>query len=232
MGIDKYSIFENSNIGSIGIGALIVFIAIIFIAGIAASVLIQTSATLENQASSTGRETTTEVASGLDIFSVEAYAATGADISKLVIMVRPRAGTSNIDLNYTFIELSDTNKKVILNYSTSYYSESTQGVSDIFSSNTFPDDNFPYGDPSNTDGSQYGILIVEDADGSASSTAPIINRGDKACLCINITGVFNNIAENSDIWGMVVPEDGYGGIINFRTPNTYTENVMELQWYI
>ncbi len=228
MGRAKKLLIEHSNIGSIGLGALIVFIAIVLIAGIAGYVLIQTSATLEIQASSTGIETTNEVSSGLDIFSVEGYAATGADISKLVIMVRPRAGTGDIDLNNAYIELSDTNKKVILNFSTSYYSESIEGINDIFSANTFPDDNFAYGDPSNTDGSQFGILIIEDPDESASLTSPVINRGDKVYLCVNTTGTFNNIAENSDIWGMVVPEDGYGGIINFRTPNTFTDNVMEL----
>lgn len=232
MGINRKLLIEHSTIGSIGLGALIVFIAAVLIAGIAASVLIQTSGTLEIQASKTGRETTSEVGTGIEIYSVEGYAASGADISKLIIMVRTRAGSEDINLDNTYIELSDTNRKVILNYSTSFYLEAPQGLNDVFSSNTFPDDDFAYGSPSNTDASQFGILIIEDADGSSSETSPIINRGDKVYLCVNTTGTFNDIAENSDIWGMVVPEDGYGGKINFRTPNTYTENVMEFQWDI
>ena len=115
MGFNKSNIFGQKNFGSIGLGALIVFIAIILIAGIGASVLIQTSTRLESQASSTGRDTTAEVSSGLAVYSVEGYAETGFDISKLVIMVRPRAGTEEIDLNNIYIELSDTNKKIILN---------------------------------------------------------------------------------------------------------------------
>jgi flagellin FlaB len=227
MGIYKKLLVEHSTFGSIGIGALIVFIAVVLVAGIAATVLIQTSSTLEIQASTTGRETTSEVNTGLEICSIEGYAASGADMSKLIIMVRPRAGSEDINLKNAYIELSDTNKKVILNYSTSFYLEAAEGINDVFSANIFPDDDFAYGSPSNTDGSQYGILIIEDGDESSSKTSPIINRGDKAYLCINTTGTFNNIAENSDIWGMIVPEDGYGGIINFRTPNTYTKNVME-----
>ena len=147
MGLNnRYSIGQK-NIGSIGLGALIVFIAIVLIAGIAASVLIQTSTKLESQASSTGRDTTAEVSSGLAVYSIEGYAETGSDISKLVVMVRPRAGTDEIDLNNVYIELSDTNKKIILNYTTSFYSESTQGINDVFSTSVFPDDDFPIGMP-------------------------------------------------------------------------------------
>ena len=120
MGINKKLLVGKSAIGSIGLGALIVFIAVVLIAGIAASVLIQTSTTLEIQVSTTSHETSSEVGTGLEICSIEGYAASGADISKLIIMVKPRPGSEDINLNYAYIELSDSNKKVILNYSTSF----------------------------------------------------------------------------------------------------------------
>ncbi|RLF53292.1 MAG: flagellin [Thermoplasmata archaeon] len=220
---------KRKDVGSIGIGAMIVFIAMVLVAGIAASVLIQTSTKLENQAMATGQETTSEVSTGVAVFDVLGYSASsGAAISKLAIGVRPRAGSDGIDLSQLYVELSDTNKKVILNYTTSFYAE-PDGQDDVFSASVFPDDNYAYGNASNTDGSMFGLLVVEDADNSMSSSNPVMNRGDKVYICINATGCFNGISERSDIWGLVVGEEGSPGAISFRTPASYTDNVIDLQ---
>ncbi|KAA0006038.1 MAG: flagellin [Thermoplasmata archaeon] len=219
----------KNELASIGIGAMIVFIAMVLVAGIAASVIIQTSVKLESQSMSTGQGTLSEVSTGVAVYGVEAYAASGSDISKLAILVRPRAGTEEIDLSNCLLELSNTDKKVILNYTTSYYAE-PDGQDDIFSVNVFPDDNYAYGNASNRDGTRFGLLVLNDADNSVSATHPVINRGDKVYICINATGCFNGIAERSDIWGMVIPEEGSPGAFEFRTPSTYADTVMELMW--
>lgn len=108
---------KKNDFGAIGIGAMIVFIAMVLVAGIAASVLIQTASKLETQAMVTGQETTSEVATGLAVGDVEGFAVTGSDISRLAIQVRPRAGSTEIDLSELVIELSDSSKKLVLNYS-------------------------------------------------------------------------------------------------------------------
>jgi flagellin FlaB len=218
--MQKYfsKIIKHNNFASIGIGGLIIFISIVLVAGIAASILIQTSTTIESQATSTGTKTKSEVSAGLSVYSVEGYAADGEDISKLAIMIRPLAGTEGIDIFSSYIELSDTNKKVILNYSTSFYSK-PDGLSNIFNANVFPDI-----------GSQFGVIVIEDFDDSISQSNPVINRGDKIYLCINLTASFNDISENTDVWGRIVPEVGHVGVIDFRTPYSFVDNVMELQW--
>jgi len=215
---------RKKDVGSIGIGAMIVFIAMVLVAGIAASVLIQTSTKLESQAMSTGHQTTDEVSSGIAIFDIEGYADTAndGDLSKLAIMVRPRAGTHGVDLGQTYIELADANKKVILNYTDSYYDE-PDGQADIFSAAVFPE--AAGGNPA----SEYGILVLEDADGSLEAATPVINRGDKVFLCINISATHGNITERIDVWGLVVPELGSPGVISFRTPASYKDDVFDLQ---
>ena len=216
-----FKTLKNKDVGSIGIGAMIVFIAMVLVAGIAASVLIQTSMRLETQAMATGSETTDEVSGGIAVFDVLGYSSTyGNDISRLAIGIRPRAGTNSIDLSQTYVEISNTDIKVVLNYTDSFFVDTDDGLDDLFNDSTgcFPDS-----------GPVFGIIVVEDADGSIEAPTPVINRGDKVYLCINTTSTFNDIAERVDVWGMIVPEEGSPGMIAFQTPASYTDSVIDLQ---
>lgn len=219
----NWSKIMKKDVGSIGIGAMIVFIAMVLVAGIAASVLIQTSTKLETQALATGSETTAEVASGVAVFDVLGYTASSSvDISKVAIGVRPRAGSDGIDLSNVFVEFSDGSTKVLLNYSASFYAE-PDGQDNIFGASVFPDYN------GNGAAMQFGLLVIEDADASLSSATPVMNRGDKVYICVNTTGTHGTIAERTNMWGIVVPEEGSPGMITFTTPASYTDNVMDLQ---
>tara|TARA_B110000003_G_scaffold156592_1_gene157067 strand:- start:259 stop:804 length:546 start_codon:yes stop_codon:yes gene_type:complete len=71
---------ENSdNIAAIGIGAMIVFIALILVAAVAAAVIIQTAEQLQQNAQSTGEETTDLLASKVTIKSI-VIQSTSADL--------------------------------------------------------------------------------------------------------------------------------------------------------
>jgi len=218
---------REKDVGAIGIGAMIVFIAMVLVAGIAASVLIQTSTRLESQAMSTGQETIAEVATGVAVFDIMGYASSvTANLSKIGITVRPRAGSTDIDLSTTFIEISDTNYKKVLKYrdatANNWWDEPT-GLDDLFGLSVFP-----------ADSDDFGIIVVEDADSSCSESNPVINRGDRVILCIDTATAFNDgssagILERTDVWGSVVPEEGSPGVIAFRSPAAYNDNVMDLQ---
>jgi len=222
-----WKMLRDKDVGAIGIGAMIVFIAMVLVAGIAASVLIQTSTRLESQAMSTGQETIAEVATGVAVFDIVGYASSvTANLSKIAITIRPRAGSTEIDLATTFIELSDTDYKVILKYrdatANNWWDEPT-GLDNMFGLSCFP-----------ADADDYGILVVEDADSSCSESNPVINRGDKVMLCIDTSQSFDSgssqgILERTDVWGAVVPEEGSAGVIAFRAPAAYNDMVMDLQ---
>ena len=217
-------ILKRKDVGAIGVGAMIVFISMVLVAGIAASVLIQTSSVLESQAMATGQETTDEIAGGISVYDVGGHITT--DIDALAITVFSRAGSPGIDLNETIIMLSDGTTKTLLSYdyadpADGHYNASVDsGDGDVFGVN--------YSDLTNE---EFGILVLEDADGSLSRYAPVINVGDKVVLYVNTVACFGGtgILERTDVFGWVYPEYGSPGVISFRTPASYTDTIYDLQ---
>lgn len=61
---------KNDNLAAIGIGAMIVFIALILVAAVAAAVIIQTAEKLQQNAQSTGDDTTDEMSGKVQILNV------------------------------------------------------------------------------------------------------------------------------------------------------------------
>ena len=221
--IKLFNGLKRKDVGAIGIGAMIVFIAMVLVAGIAASVLIQTSTTLESQAMATGTETTNEVAGGIAVFDIEGHVST--DIDGLAIMVRPRAGSPDIDLNETILMLSDGTTKVVLAYdhatSTHFNTSVNQVDGDVFG--------FGYTDLTFE---QFGIMVIEDADTSCTRYAPVINRGDKVFLFVDAAACFTTtpgIDERTDVFGYIYPEHGSPGVISFRSPASYSDTIYDLQ---
>ncbi len=101
---------KADDIGDMGIGAMIVFIAMVLVAGIAASVLIQTANRLEIQAMETGQDTIGEVSTGLAVTAIAGHRTDDADdnLDLMTITIQPRSGSFSIDLEQTYIELSDS----------------------------------------------------------------------------------------------------------------------------
>lgn len=215
IGLTQRMLIVNDK-GAIGIGTLIIFIAMIMVAGIAASVIIQTMNTLEQKALDTGTQTLRDVSSGLRVSHVNGYF-NGTTISQLAIFIRTIAGSDEIDLTNTFIRLSDTNNEVILNYTSNVFNDGvTNGL-------------FGTANSSLLTSTTYGLMVVTDIDGSCISTSPIINEDDMVVLLVNSTQCFSGISPRTKVFGNVVPQYGISGVISFTTPSTYIHTIIELQ---
>jgi archaeal flagellin FlaB len=90
----------------VGVGTLIVFIAMVLVAAVAAAVLINTTGTLQQRAQSTGKEATQEVASNIKVYNVYGDVNSGA-IDTLRLNVGLAAGALPIDMQQLIVRYSD-----------------------------------------------------------------------------------------------------------------------------
>ena len=98
------NILDEEERGQVGIGTLIVFIAMVLVAAIAAGVLINTAGFLQTQAEATGEESTSQVSDRIDIQSSTGSVTSGA-VDEVNLTVSKAPGADNIDLEEVTIEV-------------------------------------------------------------------------------------------------------------------------------
>ena len=96
--------------GQVGIGTLIVFIAMVLVAAIAAGVLINTAGFLQTQAEATGEDSTQQVSDRLQVVSQSGYLndPSAGDVDHLTFVLARSPGADNIDLNTVSVEMTGT----------------------------------------------------------------------------------------------------------------------------
>gem|GEM_PF-338650 len=113
----KYRLSKD-NQAQVGIGTLIIFIAMILVAAVAAAVLIQTSGVLQQKAQKTGKASTQEVSSNVDVDSIEGWrggtqsSKSSADVFsdelyRLDLRCSLKVGSSPVDMNQAVITITD-----------------------------------------------------------------------------------------------------------------------------
>ena len=216
LNISIKKLFIVNSKASIGVGSLIIFIAMILVSGVVASVIIQTMNNLQQQAMRTGEETLKEISSGLKTTHVSGYS-NGSKITNLAIFLTLSAGSNEINLSYVDVSLSDTNKQVILNHDSNLFSSSvSNGVFDTLNT-------------SNLSPSTYGIIVIRDIDNSCTSSTLAINNDDLVIFIVNTTKCFTGIDTRTRVFGKIIPEQGHSGIIDFTTPSAYVNTIIDLQ---
>ncbi len=104
--------------GAVGIGTLIIFIAMVLVAAIAAAVLISTSGILQQRAMTTGKESIAQVSSNIVVVSISGYTNSNmTDIENVSVAVTAAAGAGRIDLRYLIIRLANSQNESYLSYS-------------------------------------------------------------------------------------------------------------------
>jgi len=93
--------------GQVGIGTLIIFIAMVLVAAVAAGVLINTSGMLESQASTTADDTQDQVTNNVEFVSATGEVDSGGDVINAVsFTVMKGAGADSISIDDATLEFA------------------------------------------------------------------------------------------------------------------------------
>jgi len=187
--------------GDMGIGTMIIFIAMVLVAAVAASLLISTAGSLNQQAQETGRLAQQDVSSG---FVVIGAVYNNQYITDIYIKLRLSAGSPAIDMDNVIIEVMNDDFEGSLQYSTS----------------NADDDEYKVEDPDGNSG------VIRDPEGNfgtptSDSSQHIVSQGTIVMVHIDIDYVCDSDGTDND--GLSPQDTLYVKIIPKHGTPTYEE---------
>ena len=90
---------RDGEAGSIGIGAMIVFIALILVAAVASTIIIKTAEELQQNAESTSDDTRKEISGKINVLQILVNGTTSADaIDSIIVTAKVASGSMNVQV--------------------------------------------------------------------------------------------------------------------------------------
>jgi len=200
---------KDNERGDIGVGTLIIFIAMVLVAAVAATVLIYTTGALQQKATKTSKEATQQISSNIVVEQVlgdrseDVNGVLNQSINDLLVRLKPDVGTTSIDLRQVIVTVMDSTKRFDLNYS----SEEINGSGN------------------ETNITQYTAIAVRDEDSSFSNTTPVLNSGDLIEIQISSNAIQGiSLAPRKTFWLSLNQELGQAVNLEIATPNSFGVN--------
>jgi len=212
----------------VGIGTLIVFIAMVLIAAVAASVLINTSETLQSRAKTVGTATIREVSAGVAIESITGYTNVNKTrIEYLALTVRPRAGSKDIGLSLCTLSALFDNLSILTLDESNVQNVNVDNKS-VFNTPVTPGSSYTILD--NTTSITFGVIAIHDPDSSVTGTSGM-NSGDRIIIIVNLSAIIpgqGGLLPRQSISGTLTPEIGIKAQYDTTAPAVFSKRVINL----
>ncbi len=194
----------NADKAEVGIGTLIVFIAMVLVAAVAAAVLIGTSGNLQQRAQATGEGAVRETSEAMKIISVDGVTNTAKDeIDIINFHVSLAAGARPIGLDQVLVQ----------------YATGDVATSDLSQSSTAA---------STTAFKTEIVRLITNTD----SAATILYPGEIVKITVGTvdTGTFPlGLSPRTELRITLVPEFGNSVPLEFRTPSIYDKTYVQIR---
>lgn len=193
-------VWNRKEKGEFGIGTLILFIAMIIVAAVAATVLIQTAYQLQQQAEETGNVAIQDVATGFKVIHIGGIVnLTAPKIRTIEIKVGLLAGSPSIDMDDVLIEITDGTSDVTLTFSNSA-----------------------------ADSTHFTASSLRDMSPQNWNDQYVMTQGDIIKITINATAAGLNLGPQTDVTLQLIPKHGVPTYTAFMVPATLTTSYVDL----
>lgn len=194
-------IFDNE-MADIGVGTLIIFIAMVLVAAVAATVLIYSTGVLQQKATFAAKDAPAQITSNIMIVNVigdrvnSSVPGLQPGIQSLLIRIKPEVGTSSMDVRQIIINIISSNENKILRYSNTSQIENT-----------------------------FVAIPIRDEDRSYTPDAPVINSGDLVDLVFYTLNYTNPILIPKQTISLSIHQEQGAWInIEINAPNSFGIN--------
>ncbi len=192
---------EEDENAMMGVGTLMIFIAIVLVSAVSAGVFIRTATMLKQQAEQSAEEAMAEVSTYIKVRSILGIRDNnGTDLRKIHFNIGVGPGTPPQNLENLLIHVDDGNNQTALEYNATETSEHNYTAEALM-------------DPE-------GEFDAEDN--------PLIASGTTLQVTVNTTKVGFNLGPQSEMNIQFTPKHGASTIETLVTPSVYHKDIMHL----
>jgi archaeal flagellin FlaB len=192
-----------------GVGTLIIFIAMLLVAAVAAGVLIQTISTLQEKSLTTGDQATTQISTNAQTIEVSATNGQDGKLNHFQQLVKLSPGSDPIKIEQIIFTFNTKNETSTLKYEGDFECTNTTLAGD--------------GYYTNVTGDGTGVFSVVYEQTGSNWVNGNLQRGDLVRMCYEAPG---DITEDEEVRLNFIPKIGTATLTQFVTPDVIsTERV-------